>query len=104
MAVKNVIRLIHFKISRVEAKQSLFEIENILPVCIWVRDTACKYVLRMRASVIITKPLTLVLPSQFKFATPTLVSDQLVLVVGLCHSRRFTKAAGQRLHSPGLVL
>jgi len=57
--VKNVIQLIHFKINKVEAKQSLFEIENILPVYIWVRDTAYKYALRMCESVIITKPLTL---------------------------------------------
>ena len=48
-----------FKISPVEAKQSLFEIENILPVYIWVRNTAYKYVLRMRVLVIITKQLTL---------------------------------------------
>jgi len=42
--------LIHFKINRVEAKQSLFEIENILPVYIRVHDTAYKYVLHVRMS------------------------------------------------------
>ena len=57
--MKNVIWLINFKINRVEAKQSLFEIENILPVYYAIRDTAYQYVLRMRVSVIITKPLTL---------------------------------------------
>ena len=53
---ESVTRLIHFKINRVEGKKSLFEIDNILPVCIWEHDTAYIYVLRMR---IITKPLTL---------------------------------------------
>src|SRR6218665_1613838 len=105
MMMKNVIRLIHFKLNRVEAKQSLFEIENILPVYDAVRDTAYKYVLRMRVSVIITKLLTLGhLPSQFKLATPTLGSDQLVLVVRLCRTRHFTRAAGQSLYSPGVAL
>jgi len=30
------------KINIVESKQSLFEIDNILPVYIWVHDTAYK--------------------------------------------------------------
>jgi len=42
--------------------------------------------------------------ANFKLATPTLVSDQLVLVIGLCRARRFTVAAAQRLPSPGLAL
>jgi len=69
-----------------------------------VCNTAYKYFLRMRVLVIITKPLTLGLPSQFKLATPTLGSGQLVLVVRLCRTRRFTRAARQSLRSPGVAL